>query len=67
MALRVEDGLAAQMDRESYTADLERRIRARLVEEGLGETFVEPDQAAPLENQWPGLDRHRRKREEDRG
>jgi glyoxylase-like metal-dependent hydrolase (beta-lactamase superfamily II) len=57
--LRREAGVAREMDQAEYTEDLTRRIRARLAAEGADEsTFEELAQAAPIENQWAGLDRY---------
>ena len=48
-----------------YNADLERRIRAHLDEEGIeGETVEELLQAVPTAYQWGGLDRYWRKKAE---
>jgi glyoxylase-like metal-dependent hydrolase (beta-lactamase superfamily II) len=63
--LREEARLAREMDEAAYRADLERRIRARLAEEGMGEETVEELlQAVPTAYQWSGLDRYWRKRAE---
>ncbi|HEY0278300.1 MAG TPA: MBL fold metallo-hydrolase [Solirubrobacterales bacterium] len=57
--LREEAESAAGLDGPAYTADLIARTRARLAAEGHGaETFEALDQAAPLVNQWAGLDRY---------
>jgi glyoxylase-like metal-dependent hydrolase (beta-lactamase superfamily II) len=63
--LREEAELAKTMEREDYEADLQRRIRAQLQDEGMGEeTIAELLQAVPTAYQWPGLDRYWRKRAE---
>ncbi|HEX8752077.1 MAG TPA: MBL fold metallo-hydrolase [Solirubrobacterales bacterium] len=63
--LREEAELARQMDEAAYNADLERRLRAQLAEEGHGEeTVAELLQAVPTAYQWGGLDRYWRKRAE---
>lgn len=63
--LREEAGLAKKMDQDTYEADLQRRIRAQLSGEGLGEeTVAELLQAVPTAYQWSGLDRYWRKRAE---
>jgi len=63
--LREESELAKAMEREIYEADLQRRIREQLQEEGMGEeTIAELLQAVPTSYQWPGLDRYWRKRAE---
>ncbi|HEX5713904.1 MAG TPA: MBL fold metallo-hydrolase [Solirubrobacterales bacterium] len=63
--LREEAELAKAMEREAYEADLQRRIRDQLREEGMGEeTIAELLQAVPTAYQWPGLDRYWRKRAE---
>ena len=63
--LREEAGLARRMEAEGYDADLQRRLRARLAEEGHGEeTVAELLQAVPTAYQWRGLDRYWRKRAE---
>jgi glyoxylase-like metal-dependent hydrolase (beta-lactamase superfamily II) len=63
--LREEAELARRMDEGEYNADLERRLRAQLAEEGHGEeTVAELLQAVPTAYQWGGLDRYWRKRAE---
>jgi glyoxylase-like metal-dependent hydrolase (beta-lactamase superfamily II) len=63
--LREEAELAHRMPEEEYVADLERRVRAQLAEEGHGEQTVEELlQAVPTTYQWSGLDRYWRKRAE---
>ncbi len=63
--LREEASLAREMDEDAYEADLERRIRAQLAAEGMGEeTAEELLQAVPTAYQWSGLDRYWRKRAE---
>lgn len=63
--LREEARLAREQDREPYEADLERRIRAQLGDEGMGgETVAELLQAVPTAYQWTGLTRYWRKRAE---
>jgi len=63
--LREEAQLARELDQEAYEADLERRIRAQLGAEGMGEeTVAELLQAVPTAYQWPGLARYWRKRAE---
>lgn len=66
--LREEAELARQMEGEEYDADLQRRLRAQLAEEGHGEeTVAELLQAVPTAYQWRGLDRYWRKRAERDG
>ncbi|HVY95568.1 MAG TPA: MBL fold metallo-hydrolase [Solirubrobacterales bacterium] len=66
--LREEAELARQMEGEEYDADLQRRLRAQLGEEGHGEeTVAELLQAVPTAYQWRGLDRYWRKRAERDG
>ena len=63
--LREEAQLARELDQGPYEADLERRIRAQLAAEGMGEETVEELlQAVPTAYQWPGLSRYWRKRAE---
>jgi glyoxylase-like metal-dependent hydrolase (beta-lactamase superfamily II) len=63
--LREEAQLASETDEASYKADLERRLRAQLAAEGMGEETVEELlQAVPTAYQWSGLDRYWRKRAE---
>ena len=63
--LREEARLAREMDEEGYEADLERRIRAQLAAEGMGEATVrELLQAVPTAYQYGGLARYWRKRAE---
>lgn len=63
--LREEAELAQRMPEDEYVADLERRVRAQLAEEGHGEQTVEELlQAVPTTYQWSGLDRYWRKRAE---
>lgn len=63
--LREEADLARRMPEQEYKADLERRIRRRLDEEGIrGETLKELLQAVPTAYQWGGLDRYWRKKAE---
>ncbi|MGD9736206.1 MAG: MBL fold metallo-hydrolase [Solirubrobacterales bacterium] len=63
--LREEAQLARELDREAYEAGLQRRIRAQLADEGMGEeTVAELLQAVPSAYQWPGLERYWRKRAE---
>jgi glyoxylase-like metal-dependent hydrolase (beta-lactamase superfamily II) len=63
--LREEAGLARGMDEVRYEADLERRIRAQLAAEGIGEeTVAELLQAVPTAYQYGGLARYWRKRAE---
>jgi glyoxylase-like metal-dependent hydrolase (beta-lactamase superfamily II) len=63
--LREEADLARRMPEQEYKADLERRIRRRLDEEGIhGETLEELLQAVPTAYQWGGLDRYWRKKTE---
>jgi glyoxylase-like metal-dependent hydrolase (beta-lactamase superfamily II) len=63
--LREEAELARRMPEDSYIADLERRVRAQLAEEGHGEeTGEELLQAVPTTYQWAGLDRYWHKRAE---
>ncbi|MET0558284.1 MAG: MBL fold metallo-hydrolase [Solirubrobacterales bacterium] len=63
--LREEAELVKRMPREDYEADLQRRIRAQMGAEGLGEeTIAELLQAVPTAYQWPGLDRYWTKRTE---
>jgi len=57
--LAEEADLARRLPREGYEADLRRRIAART---GAAEEQV--DQAAPVANQWGGLDRYWRKKAE---
>lgn len=63
--LRLEADLARRMPHEQYDEELERRLRAQLAEEGMGEETVEELlQAVPTAYQWAGLDRYWRKRAE---
>jgi glyoxylase-like metal-dependent hydrolase (beta-lactamase superfamily II) len=63
--LREEAGLAKEMDEPAYEADLERRLRAQLADEGQSEETVEELlQAVPTAYQWGGLARYWRKRAE---
>jgi glyoxylase-like metal-dependent hydrolase (beta-lactamase superfamily II) len=63
--LRREAALAREMEEAAYNADLERRLRAQLAEEGHGEeTVAELLQAVPTAYQWSGLARYWRKRAE---
>jgi glyoxylase-like metal-dependent hydrolase (beta-lactamase superfamily II) len=63
--LRKEAELARELPGDEYEADLQRRIRAQLDEEGHGgETVDELLQAVPTAYQWSGLDRYWRKRAE---
>jgi glyoxylase-like metal-dependent hydrolase (beta-lactamase superfamily II) len=63
--LREEAELAKRMDEPTYKADLERRLRAQLAEEGQSEETVEELlQAVPTAYQWSGLSRYWRKRAE---
>jgi glyoxylase-like metal-dependent hydrolase (beta-lactamase superfamily II) len=63
--LRTEAELAHELPNDAYEADLQRRIRAQLDEEGHGEdTVAELLQAVPTAYQWSGLDRYWRKRAE---
>lgn len=63
--LRREAELARTMDGDAYNADLERRVRAQLADEGHGEETVEELlQAVPTAYQWAGLDRYWRKKAE---
>jgi glyoxylase-like metal-dependent hydrolase (beta-lactamase superfamily II) len=63
--IREEADLARRMEAEEYDADLQRRLRAQLAEEGHGEeTVAELLQAVPTAYQWRGLDRYWRKRAE---
>jgi glyoxylase-like metal-dependent hydrolase (beta-lactamase superfamily II) len=61
--LRAEADLARGTDGDAYADELERRIRAQLTDEGVeAVTFEELRQAAPIVNQWAGLDRYWSKR-----
>jgi glyoxylase-like metal-dependent hydrolase (beta-lactamase superfamily II) len=63
--LREEATLARELDRDAYEEDLQRRIKAQLAAEGMGEeTVAELLQAVPTAYQWSGLDRYWRKRAE---
>ncbi len=63
--LREEARLAREMDESAYEADLQRRLRAQLAAEGMGEETVEELlQAVPTAYQWSGLSRYWRKRAE---
>ncbi|MGN6255780.1 MAG: MBL fold metallo-hydrolase [Solirubrobacterales bacterium] len=63
--LRLEADLARRMPHEQYDEDLERRLRAQLASEGMGEETVEELlQAVPTAYQWAGLDRYWRKKAE---
>lgn len=63
--LREEADLARRMEKEAYDADVERRIRGQLAEEGIeGDTVEELLQAVPTAYQWGGLDRYWRKKAE---
>jgi glyoxylase-like metal-dependent hydrolase (beta-lactamase superfamily II) len=60
--LREEAALVKEMPQAAYEADLQRRIRAQMEDEGLGEeTIEELLQAVPTAYQWHGLDRYWRK------
>jgi glyoxylase-like metal-dependent hydrolase (beta-lactamase superfamily II) len=66
--LRREAELAREMTEQSYEADLQRRIRSQLAEEGHGEETVEELlQAVPTAYQYGGLERYWRKRAERQG
>jgi glyoxylase-like metal-dependent hydrolase (beta-lactamase superfamily II) len=63
--LREEAERAKRLPELEYEADLERRIRAQLADEGHGEETVEELlQAVPTAYQWGGLDRYWRKKAE---
>lgn len=63
--LRQEADLARRLPHEQYGEDLERRLRAQLAEEGMGQaTADELLQAVPTAYQWGGLDRYWRKKAE---
>lgn len=63
--LREEAALVQEMDESTYKADLERRLRAQLADEGQSEETVEELlQAVPTAYQWGGLARYWRKRAE---
>jgi glyoxylase-like metal-dependent hydrolase (beta-lactamase superfamily II) len=63
--LREEADLVRRMEKDEYNADLERRIRAHLDEEGIqGDTVEELLQAVPTAYQWGGLERYWRKKAE---
>jgi glyoxylase-like metal-dependent hydrolase (beta-lactamase superfamily II) len=63
--IREEAALARELPQDDYEADLQRRIRAQMEGEGLGEeTIEELLQAVPTAYQWRGLDRYWRKRAE---
>lgn len=63
--LREEAELARRMEKDEYDADVERRIRGQLAEEGIeGDTVEELLQAVPTAYQWGGLDRYWRKKAE---
>jgi glyoxylase-like metal-dependent hydrolase (beta-lactamase superfamily II) len=63
--LREEAELVRRLPSEDYEADLQRRIRAQLSEEGHGgDTVEELLQAVPTAYQWSGLDRYWRKKAE---
>jgi glyoxylase-like metal-dependent hydrolase (beta-lactamase superfamily II) len=63
--LREEAALAQRLPKEAYEADLQRRIRGQLADEGHGgETVEELLQAVPTAYQWSGLDRYWRKKAE---
>ena len=63
--LREEARLAKAMDETSYEADLRQRLRAQFAAEGQSEeTVAELLQAVPTADQWGGLARYWRKREE---
>ncbi|MGN6217764.1 MAG: MBL fold metallo-hydrolase [Solirubrobacterales bacterium] len=63
--LRLEADFARRMPHEEYDEDLERRLRAQLASEGMGEETVEELlQAVPTAYQWAGLDRYWRKKAE---
>jgi glyoxylase-like metal-dependent hydrolase (beta-lactamase superfamily II) len=63
--LREEAQLARELEQDPYEADLQRRIRAQLAAEGMGEeTVAELLQAVPTAYQWAGLSRYWRKRAE---
>ena len=61
--LREEAELARGMDEETYEADLQKRIAARLEPEVAAEMF----QAVPTAYQWAGLDRYWHKKAEREG
>jgi glyoxylase-like metal-dependent hydrolase (beta-lactamase superfamily II) len=57
--LREEASLAKELSEDAYEQDLQRRIRAQMTTEGLGnDTIEELLQAVPTAYQWRGLDRH---------
>ncbi len=63
--LRSEAEQARRLPEAEYKADLERRVREQLAEEGHGEETVEELlQAVPTAYQWSGLDRYWRKKAE---
>jgi glyoxylase-like metal-dependent hydrolase (beta-lactamase superfamily II) len=63
--LREEARLAKDADETAYEADLERRLRDQMAEEGQSEeTVAELLQAVPTAYQWSGLSRYWRKRAE---
>ena len=64
--LREEAELARKLPEDEYEADLQRRIRDELHDEGLSDdgTVAELLQAVPTAYQWRGLDRYWRKRAE---
>jgi glyoxylase-like metal-dependent hydrolase (beta-lactamase superfamily II) len=63
--LRSEADLAKHLPEAEYEADLERRVREQLAQEGHGEETVEELlQAVPTAYQWGGLDRYWRKKAE---
>jgi glyoxylase-like metal-dependent hydrolase (beta-lactamase superfamily II) len=63
--LREEAGLVKETPQNEYERDLQRRVRAQMEGEGLGEeTIEELLQAVPTAYQWRGLDRYWRKRAE---
>jgi glyoxylase-like metal-dependent hydrolase (beta-lactamase superfamily II) len=63
--LRNEADLARRLPEPEYEADLQRRVREQLANEGHGEETVEELlQAVPTAYQWGGLDRYWRKKAE---
>jgi glyoxylase-like metal-dependent hydrolase (beta-lactamase superfamily II) len=63
--LRDEASLAKELSEDAYEQDLQRRIRAQMTAEGLGEDTVEELlQAVPTAYQWSGLARYWRKKAE---
>jgi glyoxylase-like metal-dependent hydrolase (beta-lactamase superfamily II) len=60
--LREEAALAKELPEDAYEQDLQRRIRAQMTAEDLGEdTIEELLQAVPTAYQWRGLDRYWKK------